>query len=316
MRSLIHAFLVALIPSTLVLVTPVWAQDSAGKVQGGKPAPRKGGNLLTAIGANGKEASFKKWKIVQGTRKLTIEPADKDDARPPAQDYLEFREDNSTTFKDGIVTLVPIGSLRQMDYDEAKRTVAATVVEAGGKEAVLTGTTRFVGLNKLTIDVEVEVGELSTTNLKLQGGMANAMPQIAGFRFPASQPAPKAAGPIAVITGIEKDKTVFKVHDLRALYRFKDSDRISPYLLFKKDVKIEVANIVKLRKAPAENKKQAPIDYEVTTAEGKQNLILVKDIYPDNGQAGQFLGLIGKVGPGYRLFPLHTLTEMRKDEKQ
>jgi hypothetical protein len=289
-----------------------------------KEGDKKEGESLIVIGASGKETSFKKWKILQGTRTVvgesdSITPVEKADKpakvkAPTGPEYLEFREDNSTDYKDGILTLIPMTSLHKVDYDKDKKSVSVAVTLADGKDVVLTGTTKYKGINNLTLDVDVEVGDLGSTKLKLQGGLPGATPLIRGFRFPSIQPAPKVSGPVAVIAGVDKDKSTHKVHDLKAMYRVGNVDRFSSYLLFKADMKIEVSKIVKFRKAPAD-KKQVALEYEVTPVDGKpEKLSLVKDAFTADGQRAQFLGLIGKVGAGYKLFPLHTMTEMRKEE--
>src|SRR5438128_1743779 len=86
---------------------------------------------LVVVDAAGKEQKLKAWKFVAGTRHLSWlatpvpakecddkEPAKGDKPKPPAgPEALEFREENSTTFRNGILTFVPLDRLRAIDYD-------------------------------------------------------------------------------------------------------------------------------------------------------------------------------------------------------
>ena len=65
---------------------------------------------LTIVDGGGKELKIKGWKIVGGTRKLGW-LADGD--KPTAPEAFIFRDDNSTNYKNGILTLIPIGSLHR-----------------------------------------------------------------------------------------------------------------------------------------------------------------------------------------------------------
>ena len=48
--------------------------------------------------------------------------------RPPTgPEALEFREENSTNFAKGILTLVPLERIRSIDYDNDKQVVTARV---------------------------------------------------------------------------------------------------------------------------------------------------------------------------------------------
>ena len=298
----------------LVFVLPLFAVAAAQE-----PA-KKDTEGLSAVNANGKEMTFKKWEVVRGTRFIVGLPEKVGKDEPPAPlpakvEYLEFREDTSTTYVEGIVTLVPMTSLRKAEYDDKNKSVAVTLIDTDGKEAVLAGTTRFKEFNKLIIDAKVDVGDLGPSTLRLPGGMLNTSPAIRSFHFPQSKPRPKVTGPVMVVAGLDKDKTLHKVQDLQALYRVGGVDRISTDLIFKKDARISVAKIANFRRAPAE-KKQVSSEWEVTMADGSQvNLQLVKDVFPDTGAAAQFLGLIGKVSVGYKLFPVHTFIDVRQEGK-
>ena len=110
-----------------------------------------------------------------------------------------------------------------------------------------------------------------------------------------------------LLTGIDEDKSVHTVHDLKALYRSGGVDRVSSTLWFKETAKIPIAKI-KHMSQPDEG-----TDYVMTLIDDKQlpPLALQKSGFPEDGSAAQLVGLVGKVDAGYKLFPMHTFSELR-----
>src|SRR5690242_13703947 len=90
--------------------------------------------VLIVIDEGGKEHKLNAWKFVAGTRPLgwltacarTAE-GKKEHAGSAGAIALEFRDDHSTDYEDGIVTLVPLERLRSLEFDQDKRTVTARV---------------------------------------------------------------------------------------------------------------------------------------------------------------------------------------------
>src|SRR5262249_45366100 len=107
---------------------------------------------LLVIDAKGKETELKSWKFTYGTMRLWAMDA------KAAPECLVFREDKSTTYQNGIATLVPLASIRAIDYDNGKKTIAVTLLNSEGKEETLRGSTRFKDINKLTLEAEAELG--------------------------------------------------------------------------------------------------------------------------------------------------------------
>jgi len=149
-----------------------------------------GESPLVIVDAGGKDVKLKTWRLTTGVRRLPI-----GDKGPP---YLEFRDEHSTTYQAGILTLVPITSLRRLDYDYEKKTVTA-VVGTAGKDTTLTGTTRYTGINRLTIEGDADLGELGFASVKFQGG--NPKGGIRGVRFPMPEPLPALKDTTAVVVG-------------------------------------------------------------------------------------------------------------------
>jgi hypothetical protein len=273
---------------------------------------------LVVVDANGKDIKAKTWKFLSGTRHLSWldkGPVDKKgDKTPRGPECLELREDRSTTLQDGILTLVPLTSVKKIDFDNDKKTIAVTVLTAGDKEEGLAGSTKYVGINKLNLEVDADLGALGSGTLKFQGGIAKG--GIRGLRFAAAKTVAPVTGPAATITARDKEKTVHKVHDLVPLYRTGVNLAIHPQLMFKKTVRINLAGIQKLRHIEAEDKKQVSNDFEILLEDGKQlTLTLLRDAPLEEGKSSTLLGLIGRVPAGYKLFPLHTIDELRMDDK-
>jgi len=288
---------------------------------------------LLVVDSAGKEQKLKTWKFLAGTRHLSWlaapaaedQPAAKDEAPrkgkrvaarvPTGPEALELREDNSTTFREGILTLVPLDRISKIDYDNENKKVSVTVVKAGDKgEEVLTGSTRFVGVNKLLIEAEVDLGDLGTGTVKFQGG---ALKGIRALRFPSPKAGEALTGRSAEVTVVDKEKTVHKVVDPQPLYRLTGVEyRLIPLLRFQKTVKIDLGKIQSLRRAENEDSTAPGRDYEVTLKDGKQvTLTLLDQVSPLDGKLARLEGLVTRVPSGYKLFPMHLMGTLQFEGK-
>lgn len=292
-------------------------------------AAEKAAEDLVALDGAGKEIKLKNWKFTLGTRHLSwlVQPAkapekqekqekkDKKSAPPVPQgpECLDFREEKSTTYANGILTLIPLTSLRKIDYDHDKKTVSVALLQAGGKETVLTGSTKFVGINKFNIDGDAEAGPITLSGaVKFQDGFLRA--GIKGYRFASAQPVPEPSGRLGTIVADDKEKTVHKVYDLVPLYKVGNAFRTVPALMFQKTFKVEIAKIAKMTHLPAKDKKFASHDFDITLEDGsKQGLTLLEKTILDDNQPAVLVGLVGKAAAGYKLFPAHTITDLTFD---
>jgi hypothetical protein len=255
-----------------------WGLGAAGD------EPAKDGPLLIVDGA-GKEQKIKAWKFSQGTRHLTWlapaggdkpagEPKDpkepKDKAPPKAApktrpaigpEALEFRDEHSTNFVDGILILVPLDRVRAIEYDYDKQAVTLKVAMGDGKDESLTGTTKFRGINKITIEAEVDKGDMGIAEVKFLGGMPKG---IRSLTFPKPKaPAGQKEGRSATITVADKQKIVQKASDVQALYRLPDgSERLLSTVMFKKTLKVDLAKVAKLHMV--EGAKGEEVEWMVT----------------------------------------------------
>jgi hypothetical protein len=294
-------------------------------------APKAAGDdALVIIDNAGKEQKLKKWSFVVGTRRLSwLAPAApakekdkekgkdaKEDDKPKPADgpeALVFREDNSTNFIDGILTFVPLDHIRAIEFDNDKESATVRVFtgEKADEDEVLTGTTKFEDSNKITIEAEVDLGDLGLAEKKFLGGVPKG---IRGIRFPAPaerKAAPASAGRPAQITATDKEKTVHKVTDLQPLYKVPGGERLLPTLMFKKTLKLDVAKVQKLEFSKGT---RTDVECQVTLKDGAEHTLTLLRSIPFDGQTATLEGLVGRVTAGYKLFPLHTIAEVQFDE--
>jgi hypothetical protein len=279
-----------------------------------EPKPQGAGALIV-VDSSGKEQKVTGAKFTVGTRRLTwLSPAagpekPADPTQPGGPEALEFRDDDSTLFEDGILTLIPLDRLRSLEWDNDKEEVTAKAA-AGPKaddDATLTGPTGYKGINKIVLEAEVDKGDMGVAEFKYLGGVPRG---IRGLRFPSAK-APDAApaGRPAVVTTVYKDKkTTHKVADLQPLYRTAGGEQLSPVLWFKKTLKVDVAKIQKITANDAEDEPA----WTVTDKDGEQTLTPLLKTTID-GKPAELEGLLGRVPAGYKLFPVHTISEVQFD---
>jgi hypothetical protein len=294
-------------------------------------APKPAEGELVVVDAAGKEQKLKAWEFVAGTRRLSWlapaapakegagepkegeEPKERRRAKAPAgPEALEFREENSTDFSQGILTLIPLDRIRSIEYDDKDKVSVHVATGAGaGDEEVLTGTTKYRGVNKITLAAEVDKGDLGIAEVKYLGGVPKGLRAI---RFPDAKAAAAAAeGRPATVSVAEKEKDAQKVSDLQPLYRLADGgERLLPTMFFRKTLKVDVAKVQKLHAVAG---KEAPgTEWEVALKDGEETLTLITKPVLD-GKPATVEGLLGRVPAGYKLFPVHTIAEVEFGEK-
>jgi len=285
--------------------------------------------VVIIVDANGKEHKVKGWKITAGTRRLGgLAPADDKEPMPkdpPPQppkggkappkkgavgpEALAFREDDSTTFVDGVLTLVPLDRLRELDYDKETKTVTATVATGSKKDAAtvkLHGATKFQGVNRVTLEAEIDKGELGVAEVKFLGGADTGVKSI---KFPEQDVALENMGKMSKITVADKmQKDPHTVYGLQALYRTADGrETVSPILMFKKTIKLDVAKINKLTSAGMEG---TDLTFTVSLKDGNEETLTLMKTGKLNDKDVELVGFLGKVKAGYKLYPIHTVTSI------
>src|SRR5262245_29991894 len=192
----------------------------------------------TIIDGTGKEITPKNWKITAGTRKLDW--LAEHNAVP---EVLIFRETNSTGFRDGVLTFIPLGRLESLSYDVEKQTAKAKIA---GIEQPLEGSIRYQGINQIVIEAEMDKGEAGTVELKYKGGALKG--GIKGVKFPSAKPAAAPMGDklfVSIVDG-KKSEGNQAVHQLQALYRVEKGEKTQSWVMFKKTFKVELAKIKKM----------------------------------------------------------------------
>jgi hypothetical protein len=285
-------------------------------------------SALTVVDGANKEQKIKSWKVVAGTRKLGwLAPAPADgekpkDADPPPRgqprtaavgpEAYAFRDDNSTNYKNGILTLIPLESLRAVEFDADEQTATVKVMVPGkDAEESLSGTTKF-GDNKLTVEAEVDKGDLGVAEVKFLGGVKGG---ARAFRFAAPKavaalPAGRTATVAVVAKGAKQPEQT--ATDLRPLYQFADgSEKVLPTLFFKKTLKIDIEKVKKLAKSKGEED-----DSWAVTLDGEEEQTFTLLPKPTiDGQAATLLGLVGRVSVGWKLYPMHTIEQLQFEGK-
>jgi hypothetical protein len=285
---------------------------------------------LVVVDAAGKEQKLKSWKFVAGTRHLGwLAPAparDKDEkpaekptrgGKPQAADAgpeaVEFRDEHSTTLKNGVLTLLLPQHLRSLEYDAEKQTATANVFvgEKADGDLTFTGSTKYQGINKITIEAEVDKGEAGIAEVKFLGGSAKG---VRAIRFPAPKAPPEVKGRPAFVTVEDEGKThADAVNDLQPLYRLDDgSERLLPALMFKKTLKLDVSKIAHI-KAEGRDADGAGTECRVSTKDGEEQTYTLLKSATIDGKAATLEGLVGTIRGGYKLYPAATLSEMHLD---
>ncbi len=265
---------------------------------------------VIVITPNGKEAKVEGFRFLRGTRTLPwLQSAEK---KETPSEYLEFREEKSTTFENGIVTLVPIKSLKKVEYDTEKKTVHLVVHGSDQREIKLQGPTKFVNLNKVVVEGNISLEGVGSAHVKLQGGTVKD--GLKGFRYePTTAVASPKDAPITVIAA-DKEKSSHRVHHLAALYQVgKGPPRVMEKLHFKTTVKLPLNDITDFKHVATDLKKNSN-EYAVTMKDGTTlNLMFLSKVDVD-GQSAQFVAFVGQVDVGYKWFPLHTIAEFRREK--
>ncbi len=226
---------------------------------------------------------------------------------------LEFREIPSTTFVNGVVTLIPVDRLRSLEYDSAKKTVAARVATGDNPaEITFTGSTQYKGINQVVLEAEVDRGVLGIAALKFHGGTPTG-----GFKkatFPVRMVEPlKMERPASVTILHEKKKVTQRVSDLQPLYQLADgTDVVAPALLFKKSLKVDLANV---RKLVGSEPGQIETTFDVTLRDGSTETLTALNHVKLDGKAATLIGFVGKVPGAWKVYPLHTILELEFDTK-
>lgn len=292
---------------------------SAGDLLGGEPA-----GPLTLIDEAGNAIKLKNWKFIHGVKPVpwldakpvVADTKGKKPALPIGPEYVEFREDKSPMYKDDVVVLVPLASVKQIDYLLDKKQAILTILGPDGTERNFTGPTDYVSINKFNVDGEVDGASISLPRkIQLRDGYLHV--GIKSLRLPSSKPGPEAKGRPATVVVKDKEKTKHAVFELLPLYKVPGGYRREPVLMFQKTIKVEMSKLVRLVNIPPKTGKGISSDYEVYKSDGsKQGLTLLTQTTLEEKEPAHLVGLVGKIPGGYKLFPPGIISEVTMTQKE
>ena len=96
---------------------------------------------------------------------------------------------------------------------------------------------------------------------------------------------------------------------IQALYRTSNTEeKLLSYLMFKKTLKVELATISHLS-VGTYNAKDHTAECELKQKDGMDLSVTLLATFPIDGKPATLLGFVGTVPAGYRLFPVHTITQ-------
>ena len=302
----------------LAALTPAYPIDE-------KPAENKTGAIVL-VDATGKEHKVTGYRVTAGARRLgwlvpgnVTKKKDPKDKSPvvatEGPEALVVRDDASIRFLEGVVTLVPLTQLRTVRFDNEKGTMTAIVaIGAKAEEDVsLSGTTKYKGINKITLEAEVDKGDAGVATLTFQGGILKGGIRAVTFLAPKVE-ATKPGRPAVVITQDDDVKKTHKVSDLMALYRLPSGgEKLLPTMMFKKTLKMDLA---KVKTINVSSEKEADSVWQVVQKDGEEASLTPLGTLPINGQTATLIGLVGKVPAGYKLFPIRRLHTIAFDTSE
>jgi hypothetical protein len=287
------------------------------------PKPAEPGTLIV-IDPAGKEQKLKAWKFTAGVTRLSwLAPADKSKekdekkARPAAAgpEALAIREEAKIKFLAGVMTLVPLDRVRAVTFDSDKQTMTVRAATSGKPEedVTLTGTTAYKGINKVSLEAEVNKGDAGIAEVTYQGGVARG--GIKGIRFPAPKVTAEKPGRPAVVLSADGDiKQTHKVSDLLPLYRLKAGrEKAAPLLFFRKTLKLDVT---KIKSISAGGDDSDDLVWQVVQKDGDDSKLTLLQSVSLDGQPAELVGLVGKVPAGYKLFPLRRISAVHFDTSE
>ncbi len=265
--------------------------------------------LLVITDAAGKEQKVTAWTFTNGIRRLAwLAPPDKAKEKTAGPEALVIRDELKFNFAAGVVVLVPLEQIRSIRYEEEKVTVRVAVSPNDEDDIVLVGTTAYKGINKLTLEADVDKGEAGIASLTFQGGIPKG---IKGVRFPEPKVTPFKPGRPAVVTTLDKDvQTIHKVHDLQPLYQLAGGgEKLSTTLMFKKTLKLDVSKIKKI----SVNEGDEDSVWRVIQKEGEDDTLSLLTATTLDGQKATLVGLVGRVPFGYKLIPIKRVQSIEFD---
>ena len=315
MRSLRRALFASCVLAALAL--------AADEVRPPQPVP------LVIVDSAGKEQKAKLWKITQGLTSLTWLAQDDAPAKdkPKAKgkgrgkravpsvgpEAIRIREGRKINFAEGVLTYVPLTQVAAIEFDSAEKTMTVKAAIAGKDEpSALTGTTAYKGINKVTVEAEVNKGGAGVAAMTYQGGALRGGPKA--FRFPSAKGVAPVGRPAVVQSSDKGIARTDKVNGLLPLYQVGSGRLVTDStLLFKKTLRLDVATIRRLKKSPEESEE---IVWSVAQKDGEEGTFTLLLSGTIAGQEASLQGFVGMVPEGWRYFPTRRVVSIEFDQDE
>jgi hypothetical protein len=260
--------------------------------------------------ADGKDVKVTGLKFGLGTRRLAwlADPSGETDDAKKGPLALEVREPHSTTYKQGVVTLVPLASVESVKYDYDKKLARVAVK---GLPEPLVGTLEYQGLNVLAFSGTAG-GKAATFR---GGGLTKG--SIKAVVFPDARPLPGRKGLSAWQVQIDQPKAMnptLKVGELKFLYQLPGgAEVLSDSAAAHKGEPLRLDASVRsyTRFALDPNSRVVVAD----VAGDKERVVVIPPTTEKDGKAATLAGVLGEVEAGWKLFPLHTIKGMKRPQK-
>lgn len=270
------------------------------------PKENKDQRTISITDANGRLAVPKNWKITQGLYNViwTEKPVE----------VFPLRELGSTTFKDGVTTYVPTERLQSIAYDYEKEQATFSIA---GLDKPLLGTTKYVNINTITVEGEVDRGK-GIVDLKYRGGVIKGGFKEIKFADAKAPDKPFAKGDLfsfmVVPEGKARTGTLMTAYNVKGLYHMADGSlKLLPWIMFKKTLKVELSAIEKMHLGEYKVSDKM-VDAEVTLKDGMTlSTTLLQNVTIDDKPA-LLVGFLGDVPAGWKLFPVHTVADFQPGE--
>ena len=278
------------------------------------PPAKVGEAVVTDV--DGKEHKLTGVKLTTGTRHLSwlANPKGTTAAEKLGPLAIEVREQHSTTYAKGIITLVPTTSLESAKYDYEKQIVSLTVK---GLKAPLTGTLQYKGINVLGISGSVDGKAESFTAGVLNKGAVKTVAFEGAVSVP---PVPKEVAEkgwsVKIVQPTAENPTLI-VRNMKALYQFPGGvEQLIDGIPVRKGQPVPFDKNLKRFELLANDMNTNIAAAEVEVGDGPEKVIAIPLTTEQDKKTGTLVGFLAEVDAGYKLFPLHTVKTITPYEKK
>lgn len=275
---------------------------------GGLAGAADGPAEATVTDAEGKDVKVSGLKFGLGTQRLAwaADPNGTTEDAKKGPLALIVREPHSTTFKLGVITYIPVGSVDSIKYNYEKK---VAMVSVKGLAEPLAGTLEYTGLNVLTFGGTADGKAATFSGGSLKKGSIKAV------AFPDAKPVAVKKGPALWQVQIDQPKAMdptLKASNFKFLYQFPGGvEVLTDTAAVRKGDPLKLDDALKSLAPIAVDPNNHTAAVEVQVGDGPEKVVILLPIEKD-GKTGVLVGLVGEVDAGWKLFPLHTIKGMKR----